>query len=62
MKQRRRIAETQPQPRTPGLTRKMVRAHAGRLFRDSFPAQPLTQTQWLQAETDLARKLENSGL
>jgi hypothetical protein len=40
----------------------MVKAHAVRLFRDVFPAHPLTVQEWRLVEQDLARKLERDGL
>jgi hypothetical protein len=52
----------QPQPRIPGLTRRMVKAHAAKLFRDVFPEQSLTEREWRLVEQDLARKLESDGL
>jgi hypothetical protein len=52
----------QPRPHIPGLTRRMVKAHAVRLFRDVFPEQPLTEREWRLVEEDLARKLERDGL
>lgn len=52
----------QPQPRTPGLPRCLVRMHAARLFRDLFAKRPLTQREWRLVEQDLVRKLENDGL
>jgi hypothetical protein len=51
----------QPQPRIPGLSRRMVRMHAERLFRDVFPGQPLTEREWRLVEEDFARKLESDG-
>lgn len=61
MKNSRFRAGTQPQPRTPGLTRKLVRAHALRIFRDVLPNRPLRPQEWLLAEADLRRRLENLG-
>ena len=52
----------QPQTRIPGLTRRMVKDHAARLFRDVFPKQPLSERQWRLVEEDLASKLERDGL
>jgi len=52
----------QPQPHIPGLTRRMVKAHAAKLFRDVFPEQSLTEREWRLVEQDLARKLESDGL
>jgi len=62
MKSRRPQSVNQPQPRTPGLSRRMVREHAERLFRDVFSKRPLTPREWRLAEQDLARKLESDGM
>jgi len=62
MKSRCQSAMSQPQPQTPGLTRRMVKEHAARLYRDVFPSQPLTRWEWRLVEEDLARKLEHDGL
>jgi hypothetical protein len=51
----------QPRSHIPGLTRRMVKAHAVRLFRDVFPKQSLTDREWRLVE-DLASKLERDGL
>ena len=48
-------------PRTPGLTRQMVRAHADHVFRDVLAVRPLRRHEWRLAEQDLARRLENAG-
>jgi len=61
MKPSRCHAGTQPQPRKPGVTRKMVRAHASRVFRDVFRVRPLSCHEWRLVEEDLARRLENNG-
>jgi hypothetical protein len=61
MKTSRRPLIVQPQPRIPGLTRRMVRAHAERLFRDVFLKQSLSVADWRLVEEDLARKLERDG-
>lgn len=61
MKHSRFPARTQPQPRTPGVTRRMVRAHARRVFRDVFPTRPLAYHEWRSVEADLVRGLENTG-
>jgi len=61
MKGRRLGASRQPQPHVPGLTRKMVCAHACRVFRDVFPARALTYHEWRLVEADLARRLESTG-
>lgn len=52
----------QPKPRTPGITEKMVKAHARRLFRDVYPQRPLTIEEWHLVEDDLVRKIERDGL
>ena len=62
MKTRGKPPLAQPRPRTPGLTRRMVLAHAARLFRDVWRTRPLTPQEWSLAEEDLARKLERDGL
>lgn len=61
MKHSRSRAGTQPQPRTPGLTRSMVRVHARRIFRDLIATRPLTPHEWRLVEEDLVRRLENNG-
>jgi len=61
MKRSRPGANRQPRPRTPGLTRQMVRLHARQVFRDVFPARSLTHNEWRLVEADLARRLENTG-
>ncbi len=61
MKNPRKPPAAQPQPHIPGLTRRMVREHATRLFRDVFPRQPVTDQEWRLVAEDLARKLERDG-
>lgn len=61
MKTRPQSPAAQPQPRIPGLTRRMVKAHAARLYRDVFPRRSLTTQEWRMVEQDLARKLERDG-
>ena len=62
MKKPTKNPAVQPQPRIPGLSRRMIREHASRLFRDVISMQPLTAREWRLAEEDLARKLERDGL
>lgn len=62
MKQSRNHTDNQPDPRTPGVTRRMVRSHARHVFRDVFTARPLTEQEWLSVEADLVRRMENNGL
>lgn len=61
MKKSNKPPAVQPQPRIPGLTRRMVKAHAVRLYRDILPRRSLTSQEWRLAEQDLARKLERDG-
>jgi hypothetical protein len=51
-------AKPQPAPFTPGITTSMVRQHAYELFRDRLPDQTLTIEDWVLAEKDLVRMLE----
>ncbi len=62
MKQSRNRTDNQPDPRTPGITRRMVRSHARHVFRDVFTARPLTDEEWHSVEADLVRRMENNGL
>jgi hypothetical protein len=55
-------AVAQPAPVTPGISRRMVREHARRLFRDKWLQQPLTPSEWRLAEGDLVRVLEAEAL
>ena len=55
-------ARVQPPPRTPGVTKQMVRHHARRLFRDKWTHQELTSREWRLAEEDLVRSLESEAL
>ena len=61
MKNSRNRTENQPDPRTPGITRKMVQSHARHVFRDVFEARPLTDDEWCLVEADLVRRMENNG-
>ena len=61
MKKPRPAATTQPRPLAPGVTRKMVRDHAQRIFPDVIPTRPLTLREWQMVEQDLLRWLENTG-
>ena len=58
MKAQSEEAVEQPKPLTPGLTRAMVRQHAYELYRDRLPNHPLTLSDWVMAEKDLANSLE----
>ena len=46
------------QPFTPGITRVMVRQHAGALFRDRLPNHPLTLADWVLAVKILTNQPE----
>ncbi len=56
------VSPLQPKPSTPGITKKMVRNHAMRIFHDWWTQRPLTRREWLQAEQDLVRLLEAEAL
>lgn len=62
MKRLWRQPVNQPRPRIPGLSRRMIKAHAERLYRDVRPTLSLTRREWRLVEEDLARKLESDGL
>ena len=62
MKKRRTRPLAQPKPNVPGITRRMVRMHARRLYRDVYSQRPLAEHEWRLVEEDLARKLERDGL
>lgn len=50
----------QPAPFTPGITKEMVRQHAGRLYQDKLAhGGSLTLEDWVLAEKDLVRELES---
>jgi hypothetical protein len=53
---------TQPAPSTPGITKRLVRRHARRLFQDKWDRVPLTRADWWLAEQDLVRCLEAEAL
>jgi len=57
-----RKPNNQPRPHIPGLNRRIVKAHAERLFRDVISERPLTEREWGLVEEDLARKIERDGL
>ena len=58
MKKKTGSSIEQPKPFTPGVTKGMVRQHAYEMFRDKLPEHPLTLTDWVLAEKDLAAQLE----
>ena len=59
---RKKTANAQPAPSTPGITSQMIRDHARRLFRDKWQSQPLSPKEWRLAERDLVRLLEAEAL
>ena len=48
----------QPQPFTPGLTKDEVRQHAFRLYRDRLQHGKLTLEDWVLAEKDLVKDMQ----
>jgi hypothetical protein len=52
----------QPKPFTPAVTAAMVRQHAYELFRDKLGSHPLTTEDWVLAEKDLVRSMEENEL
>lgn len=48
----------QPRPFTPGLSKAQVRQHAYELFRDKLERGGLTLNDWVMAEKDLVKTLE----
>ena len=58
MKTRNQKKDVQPKPFTPGLSKAEVRQHAYRLYRDKLAAHELTLEDWVLAEKDLVRMLE----
>jgi hypothetical protein len=47
----------QPKPSTVGITKRMVREHAARLYRDKTP-NSLSLKDWITAEKDLVQIME----
>ncbi|MFO1477660.1 MAG: hypothetical protein U1F98_13535 [Verrucomicrobiota bacterium] len=58
MKQDTEQQAPQPKPFTPGLSKAAVRQHAFELFQDKLPDRPLTLEDWVYAEKDLVKQLE----
>ena len=52
----------QPKPFTPGITSAQVRQHAFELYRDKLDNEKLTLDDWVMAEKDLVRQMEENGL
>ena len=61
-KQRSLAVGSQPTPRTPDISKQMVREHARRMFRDKWPNPNLTAKEWRLAEEDLVRLIEAEAL
>jgi hypothetical protein len=62
MKKSERKAVEQPKPVTPGITAGQVRQHAFELYRDKLDTETLTLGDWVMAEKDLVRQMEEDGL
>ena len=58
----KRLISSQPEPATPGVTKRLVRKHARRLFRDQWGVRALTKREWVLAEQDLVRVLEAEAI
>jgi hypothetical protein len=59
MKETTHKSVEQPAPVTPGLTKEMVRQHAGRLYQDKLAhGGGLTLEDWVLAEKDLVQQME----
>ena len=52
----------QPKPFTPGVTAAMVRQHAYEMFRDKLGTHSLTTQDWVLAEKDLVRSMEDDEI
>lgn len=52
----------QPKPFTPGITAGQVRQHAFELYRDKLDTDKLSLDDWVMAEKDLVRQMEEDGL
>jgi hypothetical protein len=55
-------ARGQPAPATPGITKRVVREHARRIFLDRSPQRGLSVREWRLAEDDLVWNLEAEAL
>ena len=62
MKKKTAKAVEQPKPFTPGLTKAEVRQHAYEIFRDKLPDHPFTLEDWVLAEKDLARSMDEENV
>ena len=52
----------QPETFTPGITKRMVRQHSFRLYRDKLEHGNLTLEDWVLAEKDLVQTRMNEGV
>lgn len=62
MKKSEQKGSKQPKPFTPGITVAQVRQHAFELYRDKLDNETLTLNDWVMAEKDLVRQMEENGL
>jgi hypothetical protein len=62
MKKKTEKTVEQPKPFTPGVSRADVRQHAFEIFRDKLPDHPLTLKDWVLAEKDLVRSMEEENV
>lgn len=62
MKKSEQKVVQQPKPFTPGITAAQVRQHAFELYRDKLDSETLTLDDWVMAEKDLVRQMEENGL
>lgn len=51
----------QPKPVTPGITKSQVRQHAFELYRDKLDRGGLTLQDWVLAEKDLVKTLDDEA-
>jgi hypothetical protein len=51
----------QPKPVTPGVTKSQVRQHAFELYRDKLDRGGLTLQDWVLAEKDLVKTLDDEA-
>jgi hypothetical protein len=52
------LALVQPPPRTPGLTKELVRLHASERYRNQLQRGNLTSEDWLLAELEVVQQMQ----
>jgi len=62
MKTKGQEAVSQPEPFTPGVTKRMVRQHAFNLYRDKLRHGSLALEDWVLAQKDLLHTLNTDRL